>query len=106
MCTSVTTPSSPTPHKTLRQSCLVVLTYKIILFLITENNVFHCIILKELPISQLCTNHRQILAIFLDIKNERAYLVGGAPGKLKNIFEKILGRESMRWQSFVQAGLG
>jgi hypothetical protein len=43
---------------------------------------------------------------FFDIKNERAYLVDGQPGKLKNIFEKILGRESMRWQSFVQAGQG
>jgi hypothetical protein len=27
-------------------------------------------------------------------------------GKPKNIFIKILGRESMRWQSFVRAGLG
>jgi hypothetical protein len=43
---------------------------------------------------------------FLDIKNERAYLVCGGHGKLKNILKQIQGRESMRLQSFVQAGLG
>jgi hypothetical protein len=43
---------------------------------------------------------------FLDIKNERANLVGGRLGKLKNIYFKIQSRESIRWQSFVQAGLG
>jgi hypothetical protein len=38
--------------------------------------------------------------------NERADLVGGgSAGKIKNIFF-ILGQESMRWWSFVQAGLG
>jgi hypothetical protein len=51
---------------------------------------------------QVYSTHRQILAIFY----ERVYLVGGGPGKLKNSFLKILGRESMRWQSFVHAGLG
>jgi hypothetical protein len=35
-----------------------------------------------------------------------AFLVGGGPEKLKNIFFKVLGRESMRWQSFVHAWLG
>jgi hypothetical protein len=50
-------------------------------------------------------NHRQILAIFY-ISQMRGRSVGGRPAKLKNIFEKILGRECMLWQSFVQAGLG
>jgi hypothetical protein len=36
---------------------------------------------------------------FLDIKNERAYLIGGGPGKLKNMYKKNLGRESMRWHA-------
>jgi hypothetical protein len=40
---------------------------------------------------------------FLDIKYERAYLVGGQPRKFKNIFKTILGQESMR---FVQPGIG
>jgi hypothetical protein len=50
--------------------------------------------------------HHSNFSDFLDIKNERAYLVGGGPGKLKNIFKKILGQESRSWHGFVQAGLG
>jgi hypothetical protein len=35
----------------------------------------------------MATNHRQFLA-FVDIKNERAYLVGGGSGKYKNIYPR------------------
>jgi hypothetical protein len=48
-------------------------------------------------------NHRQILAFF-NIKNDGVYLVCGGPGKPQIFFFLILGRESMRWQSFVWAG--
>jgi hypothetical protein len=35
-------------------------------------------------------------------KNE--YIIGGGPGKHKNIYSKIPSQESLGWQSFVQAG--
>jgi hypothetical protein len=44
----------------------------------------------------LYINHRQILAFFLDIKNDWADLVCGGSGKSKNNLKQILSQESMR----------
>jgi hypothetical protein len=54
----------------------------------------------------LNNNHRQILAIFYISKMRGHILLVVGLGSSKIFFLKILGRESMRWQSFFQAGLG